>query len=64
MVQWPKDEMHNRYILTDIGGVLFGTGLDDDNDGESTSTDDVTLLDESAYKQHWKKYGQRTNLKT
>nr|MEC4583581.1 hypothetical protein [Candidatus Parabeggiatoa sp.] len=56
--------MHNRYILTDIGGVLFGTGLDDDNDGESTSTDDVTLLDESAYKQHWKKYGQRTNLKT
>jgi len=58
LVQWPKKELHNRYILTDIGGVMFGTGLDDDNDGESTPTDDVTLLDEFVYKQYWKKYRQ------
>lgn len=38
----PRSErLHNRYILTDIGGVLFGVGLDNGNSGD---TDDVTLL--------------------
>ena len=25
---WPWDELHDRYILTDVGGVDFGIGLD------------------------------------
>lgn len=25
---WPRDELHDRYVLTDIGGVDFGIGLD------------------------------------
>jgi hypothetical protein len=25
---WPRDELHDRYILTDVGGVRFGIGLD------------------------------------
>ncbi len=25
---WPRDELHDRYVLTDIGGVRFGIGLD------------------------------------
>lgn len=29
--RWPTDLMHNRFILSDFGGVTFGIGLDDDN---------------------------------
>ena len=25
---WPQDELHDRYVLTDVGGVRFGIGLD------------------------------------
>ena len=25
---WPRDALHDRYIITDIGGVNFGIGLD------------------------------------
>jgi hypothetical protein len=35
-------EIHNRYILTDIGGVIFGHGTDcSPND----SCDNISLLD-------------------
>jgi hypothetical protein len=27
-IVWPWDELHDRYILTDVGGVDFGIGLD------------------------------------
>jgi hypothetical protein len=36
------EKLHNRYVLTDIGGVKFNVGLDDGNDGQ---TDDVDLMD-------------------
>lgn len=25
---WPRDQLHDRYVLTDIGGIRFGIGLD------------------------------------
>jgi hypothetical protein len=25
---WPRDELHDRYVLSDVGGVRFGIGLD------------------------------------
>ncbi len=25
---WPRDELHDRYVLTEVGGVDFGIGLD------------------------------------
>ena len=28
------EKLHNRYILTDLGGVAFGIGLDDGNGNE------------------------------
>ena len=40
------EKLHNRYILTDLGGVFFGIGLDDGDEG---ATDDVTLLDRDPY---------------
>jgi hypothetical protein len=25
---WPKEELHDRYVITDVGGIEFGIGLD------------------------------------
>ena len=48
------EKLHNRYILTDLGGVTFGTGLDEGKKGE---TDDITLMDRRQYKLRWCQYG-------
>lgn len=45
VVRWNKFEMHNRYVLTDRGGVMFGQGLDN-TDGNSVTHDTVSLLDQ------------------
>lgn len=45
--------LHNRYILTDLGGVAFGVGLDDGDDGEN---DDLTLMDRAQYELRWSQY--------
>jgi len=45
IVRWREEELHNRYLLTDRGGVTFGTGLDID-ESANPSEDTVTLLDE------------------
>jgi hypothetical protein len=45
VVRWTKDELHNRYVLTDRGGVIFGHGLDCDF-GQPASHDTVSLLDD------------------
>lgn len=44
-------EIHNRYILTDIGGVMFGHGTDS---SVNTSFDNISLLDSDSLT-HWKK---------
>jgi hypothetical protein len=53
--QWPESKMHNRFILTDIGGVKFGTGLDiDERDFEQT--DLINLLSETTFKEEWDEF--------
>lgn len=47
------EKLHNRYILTDLGGVKFGIGLDEGDPGQ---TDDIDLLDEAQYQQRWQQY--------
>ncbi|MCX6153185.1 MAG: hypothetical protein NT007_03385 [Candidatus Kapabacteria bacterium] len=46
----PIDIMHNRFVLTDIGGISFSQGLDDNDSGHSVLKDDISLLDTN----HWK----------
>lgn len=50
LYQWQErpsgQRLHNRYILTDLGGVSFHHGLDTGADGE---TDDLTRLDLEQY---------------
>lgn len=48
------ERLHNRYILTEFGGVMFIGGLDDGAQGE---TDDLTLLDRTQYELRWSQYG-------
>lgn len=50
-----RDQMHNRYVLTDLCGIQFGTGLDT---GSAGATDDVTLLSEQQYRYRWRQYAQ------
>ena len=51
------EKLHNRYILTDIGGVQFGIGLDD-SDGFPGQTDDLYLLDREQFAMRWAQYTQ------
>lgn len=48
------DRLHNRYILTDVGGVQFGAGLDE---GDADTTDDVMLLDADALSRRLRDFG-------
>jgi len=50
--------LHNRYILTDIGGVAFHHGLDPGNEGE---TDDITRLDLEQYNLRCRQYQQNSS---
>lgn len=49
------DNPHARYLLTDVGGVRFDYGLDE-GDAEGRTTD-VSILDESLWKQRMVDYG-------
>jgi hypothetical protein len=57
LVRWHQrdvgEKLHNRFILTDMGGVRFGVGLDDGAEGE---TDEVELLGDATYKFLWAQY--------
>jgi hypothetical protein len=48
-----RDHLHPRYILTDLGGVHFDSGLDEGNPGETT---DVHLLSKALYVRRWNDY--------
>lgn len=51
IIRWHQrdggEAFHNRYILTDLGGVSFQVGLDEGDPGE---TEDITLLDEDVHR--------------
>jgi len=47
------ETLHNRYILTDLGGLTFSHGLDEGSAGE---TDDVYLMDRLQYELRWQQY--------
>lgn len=45
--------IHNRYILTDRGGVQFGNSL---REGDAGTTDDINLLSEEQYRLRFGQY--------
>jgi hypothetical protein len=50
LVRWHWGELHNRYVLTDVGGISFGQGLDQASD-TAQQEDVVTLLDKDLAEQ-------------
>ena len=56
-VRWQQrhgsDRLHNRYVLTDVGGVSLGVGLDEGKEGE---TDDISLLTREQFLKRWAQY--------
>jgi hypothetical protein len=52
--------MHNRFILTSVGGASYHTGLDDNEDGNSTPTDLVSLLAPDIFATEWATYSGQT----
>lgn len=61
-VRWRKkphgQRFHNRYVLTDLGGVMFGDGLDDDDGDGGAQTDDVHLLTRDQYVLRWEQFAK------
>ena len=47
------EKLHNRYILTDIGGVKVDPGLDEGEEGESF---EVICLERAPYEKQWNDY--------
>lgn len=47
------EKLHNRYVLTDLGGVSLGVGLDA---GEAGESDDLLLLPRAQYERRWSQY--------
>ena len=56
----PEAAMHNRFILTSVGGASYHTGLDDNEDGNSTATDLVSLLAPGVLATEWATYSGQT----
>jgi hypothetical protein len=47
------EKLHNRYVLTDLGGVFLGDELEESNPGQ---TDDLLLLPRAQYERRWSQY--------
>jgi len=45
--------LHNRFILTDLGGFCFPFGLD-----ENDATDDIFILNNESHKTNWEQYSK------
>lgn len=50
------EKIHNRYILTLLGGLSFGTGLDVADTGEAGQSDDICRLSSEQLRQRWGQY--------
>ncbi|WP_348685738.1 hypothetical protein [Aeromonas bestiarum] len=54
------DVFHNRYLLTELGGVSLGHGVDLSED--EAHSDDVTLLGREVYDQKWRRFVDMTDF--
>lgn len=48
-----SETLHDRFILTNLGGVTFTVGLDEGDHGETTA---IHLLDPAEYQLRWNQY--------
>jgi hypothetical protein len=50
------EKLHNRYLLTNLYGVIFGTGSDESENPDSKESDDIVLLEEGQYLMRYRQY--------
>ncbi|WP_147443895.1 hypothetical protein [Corallococcus sicarius] len=48
-------KMHNRYVLTEVGGLAVQTGLDQNARG-TRQTDDLTVLSKEQHAARWSEF--------
>ena len=60
----PEEKMHNRFLMSDRGGFIFGTGVDDNEDGNSNPTDEIVIMNNNIYMARWNEYAGKTQLAT
>jgi hypothetical protein len=48
--------LHNRYLLTDLASVSFGTGIDHAGNTDAEETDDISRLSETQHVQRLREY--------
>lgn len=56
---WPKNDLHDRFILTDIGGIDCGIGLDE-YAGSSEKTVTLKRLSHTDHSREWSRFKQKT----
>jgi len=49
-------KLHNRYILSEVCGIAFGTGLDQKDDQAVAETDDLHMMDAAMLTARWQEY--------
>jgi hypothetical protein len=50
-------KLHNRFVLTELVGVEFGTGLDEEEDKDADCKDNVSILPAAQRNELWIQYG-------
>ena len=50
------ENLHNRYLLTNLFGVMFGTGSDEADNPDGVESDDIVLLEEGQYMTRYQQY--------
>lgn len=50
------EKLHNRYFLTNMFGVMFGTGSDASGKPDSEESDDIVLLEEGQHHTRYQQY--------
>ena len=50
------EKLHNRYLLTNMFGVMFGTGSDSSENPDSSESDDIVLLEEGQHHTRYQQY--------
>jgi len=55
---WPKNDLHDRFLLTDIGGIDCGIGLDE-YAGTSERTVKFKRLSNADYSSEWSRFRQK-----
>lgn len=57
------DAFHNRFVLTDVGGVVAPYGLDDTSGGVAhNARDDLQPMSKGVYEGRWKQYAEKKDI--